>query len=230
VLKAAAESPERYSQAVSVWSRVWLAVCCVLTFEFTVAAGPNYGDTISGVAVNALAKAYESFDLGEDAVAPFRLESDVVVIEQWGTDFRVTTDEHSTGSHHEVVIDGMTAEPVSPAKDQPFRGMILLPGVIAGEIIATHRFLLKNPTVPQSSTMLESGAYNLSYSPAYKGGASLIFFAAKAPPTMADVKSAATPSPKPGLKCLAGACEGQFAYYIVRLRNGRVTFEPRAIL
>lgn len=200
------------------------------TFGFTVAADSTYGDTISGVAVNALAEAYEPFNLGEDAVAPFRLESHVVVIEQWGTEFRITTDEHSTGSHHEVVIDGMTDLPVSPANDQPFRGMILLPGVIAGEIIAAHRFLLKNPTVPQASTMLKSGAYNLSYSPAYKGGASLIFFAAKAPPTMADVKYAATPSPKPGWRCLAGACGGQFAYYIVRLQNGRVTFEPRAIL
>jgi hypothetical protein len=210
--------------------RTRLATSLVLVLAFSLAAAPSYGDTISGVAVNSLVRAYEHFGMGPNEKAPFRLEPYVVVIEQWGTDFRITADQHSTGAHHQAVIDGETGQLVSPTQFQAFHGMILLPGVIAGEIIAAYQHVLTEHPFPQTVARLKSGSYNLTYGNAYMGGAALIFARAQAPPTMTDVRYEATPSPDPKLHCLAGACDGQFAFYIVRLRQGQVTFEAQGIL
>jgi hypothetical protein len=209
--------------------RALLASCFAMTAIFTLGAQPDYGDTIAGPSVNALIEAYESFGMGPDEKAPFLLEPYVVVIEQYGTSIRLTFDEHSTATLREVIIDAKSNLIVQPKDDQSYEGMILLPGVVAGEMIAAYRYILATASSPEIVARLKSAAYNVAYAPA-RLGTSLVFFPAKTLLLLTNPRFEATPTPRPGWTCLAGACDGQFANYIVRLRDGQVTFERRAVL
>ncbi len=198
----------------------------------SLAAQPSDPDSVSGLTLNALVWAYDYFNLGSDEQAPFRLEPYVVVVKQWGSSFEIAIGRHSNNDNHMVYIDAVThtVRPLSRDKpfDGPFKGTVLLPGVIAGEMIAAYRYTLTSTKNSQTITLLRDGSYNVSYDPG-PIAVLLVFLAAQAP-TEVNLKSEPTPTPRPGWTCIAGACDGQFAYYSVRLKDGRVVIQPKAIL
>jgi hypothetical protein len=191
-------------------------------------ADPDSG--MSGLAVNALVRAYEGFALGPDAEAPILLEPFTVVIKQYGGLFSIALGRHSTGASYIVVMDGHSNVVASPKADSPYEGTILLPGVIAGEIIAAYHYALEDTGLPVSSKeRLKRGHYDLEYDP-YSTSVWLLFVAAN--PLFRSVLLANEPTatPSPGWTCLAGACHGELAYYRVYFKNGQIVIEHRAIL
>jgi hypothetical protein len=208
-----------------------VAFCIGLTTAMLLplVARPADSDSgMSGLAVNALVRAYEHLGLGSDADAPTLLEPYVVVIRQYGGLFSIALGRHSTGENHVTVMDALGNVVASPKPDLPYEGTLLLPGVIAGEIIAVYRYAL-NDSVLSTKERLQRGAYNLEYDP-YASSAWLLFVAANPPFPSVLLANEPAATPSPGMTCLAGACHGELAYYRVFFKNGKLVIEHRGIL
>jgi hypothetical protein len=190
-------------------------------------AGPD--DGMSGLAVNALVKAYEYVRLGPDEDAPFRLDSYVVVITQYGSGFSIGFGRHDAGDLRSVFIDGRSNTIATPKLDWPYQGTTLLPGVIAGEIVAAYRHALSDTGLsPETKARLANAAYDLEYGPR-PTTLSLLFVAANPPFPTVLLRNEPTATPSPGWTCLAGACRGQLAYYLVTIRGDHLNIESRGI-
>ena len=149
--------------------------------------------------------------------------------------FEIAIGRHSNNDNHMVYIDEATfllpdlCRETNRLNTGWFKSRSLWSGVIAGDIIlpvplhAHEHEELANDNFCQGC-----GFYQKLYDPG-SIAVLLVFLAAQAP-TEVNLKSEPTPTPRPGWTRIAGACDGQFAYYSVRLKDGRVVIQPKAIL
>jgi hypothetical protein len=216
----------------------WLSHCVLLlavllaqTTEKTWANPTEYDAWhMSGLATNALTAAYHKVRMGDDARAPLVLQGYYVSIRTRGDYFEVIFCRETTTKYLGVFIVGRTGEVVSSAPDIPDRGLVLLPGTVAGAIIAAHnRALSKNELGERSIAALTSGAYNLAYAPG-GGGTTVILTLIPQPVGTLTTQPAPTFTPdSTGLKCVEGNCTGAIVY-MVTIRNNTVQVRSHAII
>lgn len=100
---------------------------------------------LSGLATNALVRAYEATGLGTDISAPLRLRSYVVMIYTSGDNFWVIMNDTASVEVHNTLVQARTGAILWKSGDPggdlnpSFSEAFMLPGIIAGEIIAAHR-------------------------------------------------------------------------------------------
>jgi hypothetical protein len=188
---------------------------------------------MSGFAVNALVRAYEASGLDGNTPAPFTLQPYVVQFHFGGNVFEVAFLGQTTRSYRAAWVDCKTGAVATTPADAVKKGFdkgppdtegFVLPGIVAGEIIAVYRYALSEGYV---SKQLKSGAFNLSVE-AHAGGIGVGFLVRDRPQEIVSIKPAPTPTPTPGgLRCLSGACNG-WTGYRVDILNNHVQIKPLA--
>jgi len=194
-------------------------------------AGYDSGQAMSGPATNALVRAYEISGLDGSAPAPFSLQPYVVSIQAGDSYFVVSFASQTSRQRRDVVVRGEAAtvlatEQLTKQLDQlpPTTEEVLLPGIVAGEIIAVYRRAVSDGSISRVAT---SGAYDLGFR-AFAGGAGVGFTARDAPQGSTSLKPEPTPTPKPGsLRCLS-PCSGMG--YIISVLNHRVVIRRMVTL
>lgn len=184
---------------------------------------PYSGPTLSGLATNALALAYEASGLDSATPAPFRLQGYVVTLHTAGDYFQVTFSANTSTDVQDVVVDAKTrsvirkyGDPTSKAAMPDESEGYVLPGIIAGELILAHREAQKENYRP-----LQSGAYAVHFEP-FPGGLN-IGFERTLEPHSTSVIPAPTPTPPSAMRCISGCATGP-GYRII-VRDGRITIK-----
>jgi hypothetical protein len=201
---------------------VWLAAL-TLTAP-AVASGDHYnGPTLSGLATNALVRAYEGSGLDGQTPAPFRLEDYVVAVHTAGDYFQITFSASTSRDFHDFVLDTRTqsiiwtqGDPISKLSAMPAETEgYVLPGIVAGEIIVAYHEAVRENYKP-----LQTAAYAVNFEP-FAGGLDIGFEKTQEPKTVSVVPA---PTPSPGvLRCLSGCATGP-GYHIL-VRDGRLTIQ-----
>jgi hypothetical protein len=201
-----------------------------LAMPFFLATTPSQYSSwrISGSAANALVSAYAASGLDGKTPAPFALQSYVVSIRQRGAYFEVIFQASTTRDEHDVFVNGATSAVTQSIPDAPDEGLVLLPGIVAGSLIAGYREAINDRLSDYLLQHLRSGAYNLGFEP-YAGGTTIAFVPLSGVPAQLSTEPAPTPTPNPEMRCLAGNCDRRLVYYVT-VREGRVQVQYRAIL
>ena len=178
-------------------------------------------DAMSGLATNALIRAFEVSGLDDKSPPPFRLQPYVVTIRASGSSFEVFFLNQTEARAIPVVVAARSSQvvwkegaPIDGATVPTLPAGYVLPGIIAGEIITAYRQALSD-----GFDRLRTGAYNVWYLP--RAGASTIGFASlDQPPTEVSTEPTATRTPRPGSKCFSVGRTGPD--YSVSVQNGTV--------
>lgn len=130
-------------------------------------------NALSGSAVNALVKAYSASGLGGKTPAPLALRPYIVTIRLNEDRFEVLFLSETDPAAIPVVVSARTGEVVplnGPGAGMPpnLPGDVVLPGIIAGEIIAAYRQALTD------GTNLVGQGYSVWYQP-WAGGSDVGF-------------------------------------------------------
>ena len=183
---------------------------------------------LSGLATNALVRAYKASGFGPDNAAPLRLQSLVVTIYTSRDNFWVMFSGTTTMEIHNVFIEGRTGsvlwragDPGGEAYSHPvITEAFILPGVVAGEIIAAYQAATKFGYKP-----FQTGGYYTIFQP-WPGGTFIAFDQTQEP---ASVSTNPGPTPTPTAPCRSG-CVAPVGYavpgYFVTVWNGHVTITP----
>lgn len=178
---------------------------------------------MSGLATNALVRAYEASRLDNGESPPLRLEKYVVTIRSNGSSFIVFFLAQTEAVAMPVVVSARTGaiiwkEGEHMAVTMPDLNLTagyLLPGIIAGEIIAAYRQAASDQFKP-----LSTGAYNIWYDP--RAGASVVGFTKlDGPPSVVSTEPAATPTPNAHQSCSSVGLTGP--NYTVTVINSEVS-------
>ena len=184
---------------------------------------PYSGPTLSGLATNALALAYETSGLDGATPAPFRLQGYVVTVHTAGDYFQITFSANASKDFQDVVVDSKTksviwkhGEPISQANAMPADSEgYVLPGIVAGEMLLAYREAQKENYRP-----LQTGAYAIHFEP-FPGGLDIGFERTLEPDTTSVIPA---PTPTPGaMRCLSGCATGPG--YRITVRDGRITIK-----
>jgi|GEM_PF-4602960 hypothetical protein len=179
---------------------------------------------LSGLATNALVRAYKASGFGADNAAPLRLQSIVVTIYTTRSNFWVMFSGTTTMEIQNIFIEGRTGsvlwkagDPGGEAYSHPvITEAFMLPGVVAGEIIAAYQPASKFGYKP-----FQTGAYYTIFQP-WPGGTFIAFDRTQEPTSVST-------SPAPTVPCLS-SCAPAAGYavpgYFVTVRNSRVTITP----
>ena len=189
-----------------------LCVLLILTLSIGV---PAYGGErgtaeMSGLATNALAKAFQVSGLAGGESPALRLRPYVVTIRSDGDSFDIFFLAQTQARAIPVVISAHSGAVIwkegdpSDASTRPTStGGYVLPGVVAGEIIAAHKQAILEGYKP-----IQNGAYNLWYIP-FGGGLDVGFSRLNAVPTSASTgPQSPEATPEPGAKCFSGCLTG----------------------
>jgi len=189
-----------------------IAACC----SCAVAAYEEAGLQMSGSATSALAMAFEASGLDTKRPAPFALQPYVVTIAKAGGAFDVWFEGQTESEHKEVFISPQTGRVMEVADLKSTKGAtdeaVLLPGIVAGEIIEGYRRAKKDGFKP-----IQTKAYNLRYWP-NAGGIYIAFVPLQGVPPLYTTLPAPTPSPQLGCQY---NCDHR-VFYFVNVDNGRV--------
>lgn len=211
------------------WGTFAFALVFVFTVLPAVADEPHLSNpALSGLATTALVRAYEASGIGSDDKAPLRLGSFVVTIYKVQNNFLIGFTGTTTMEVHNIVVDGHTGSVLWRAGDPSGEAYghaaiseaFMLPGVVAGEIIAAHQAASNLGYKP-----FQTGAYYTIFQP--WPGATFIAFDQTQEPT--SVSTSPGPTPTPDASCHSG-CTPAPGYlvpgYTVMVTNGRVTIQP----
>lgn len=178
----------------------------------TVFKGPG----LSGAAATALVRAFEVADLPGNIAPPFRLQPYVVMIYASAGYFLVDFLSETTAAHKMVVVSATTGKVISQSGGWAdySKEEILLPGLVAGEIISAYE-LARRYGVEQ----LESGKFAVYFEPS-AGGLSISFPRIEGPRTALAFPG---PKPTPEPHCM-GIC-GTGPVYQVNVKDGHVLVE-----
>jgi hypothetical protein len=183
----------------------------------------NEVPTISGLATNALARAYEVSGLNGTTPPPLRLQPYYVAIQADGEYFKIFFLAQTEARAIPFVIaartgaviwkEGQPANRAVPIPPNMPLGYVL-PGIIAGEIIEAYQHAILDRFKP-----LSTGGYNTRYFP-LGGGVDVGFEALVGAPQSVSMEPGPTPTPNPA------GCFGRCAHgpmYALTIRNGVVT-------
>lgn len=166
-------------------------------------------EAMSGFATNALLRAYEVSGLDGPGPAPLRLQKYIVTIRANVNAFDVFFLAQTEAVAIPVEVSARTGAIIWKKGDAPnaatmptLPGGLILPGIIAGEIIAAYRQAASDQFKP-----LNSGAYNLWYRP-FGGGSDVGFSRLDSAPSTISTQPAATPTPNHNQRCFAVGLTG----------------------
>jgi hypothetical protein len=184
---------------------------------------------LSGLATNALVRAYNASGFGADNAAPLRLQSIVVTIYTARSDFWVMFSGTSTMEIHNIFIEGRTGsvlwkagDPGGEAYSHPaITEAFMLPGVVAGEIIAAYQVASKSGYKP-----FQTGAYYTIFQP-WPGATFITFNCAPAATSVTTVPGPTPTSNGSGVASCA-FIPGYSApgYTVVLTNKGGVAIQP----
>jgi hypothetical protein len=185
---------------------------------------------MSGYAVASLVSTYRALHISTEADAPFALRDYIVVINKYGPCIGVKYGKPGSSEFRTVYTDGLTAKIVPYMPTGDYGGVILLPGIIAGEIIAVYSHALTGEGLASGGlSQIRNGAYNLLVDPGF-GASGIVFIGLQSRPGIVSLGVSPTPTPRPGWTCIAGACEHQIATFRIKVTGGKVIIEHIGIL
>lgn len=181
---------------------------------------------MSAYTVRAIVIAYKALNLGTIACvneAAFHLQNYLVILYQMGSSIEVEVGNPDTRDIRRIYVDGKTGAILSKPEGT-YRSVLVLPGFIAGEVVATYTYALSDKLIPtESSALLRQGTFNLSIFPSFTGSI-FDFFALDQVPAgvvLGEIPTASS-SRSGNFECVAGACYGDFASYRVYAFHGNV--------
>jgi hypothetical protein len=190
-----------------------LALLYLLSWSSGLAASPAFSSAVlSGATTNALLHAYESLSrTGSDLDAPFVLENDSIeIVERSDQTLIGFFPNRVKGSTVVTVKDGQAISRDSSPIVLDVKPT-LLPGVIAGEIIAAYSAALRrNDLITRARA---KAPFNVEV--LIGAGGSLVSFI----PQQTVIP--------PGYKCIAGNCDAR-SNYLVRIETGKTVVTHRS--
>jgi hypothetical protein len=143
-------------------NRMRLAICfsmaLIVLYPVTTSADTVYqGPGISGGAIRALVRAFDVAGLPGTMAPPFRLRPYVVMIHAGVGFFLVDFLSEATSAHQGVAVSATTGEVISKPQDWADNSVegIVLPGIVAGEIISVFEQARRDKVVPLESETLD---------------------------------------------------------------------------
>ena len=212
----------------------WIGTLAVLVAFSSSALRTTAGElaqahpVLSGFATNALVRAYHASGLDTNISAPLRLRSYVVTIYTSGDDFWIMFNDTASMEVHNILVAARTASVVWRAGDPggevysnpTTTEALMLPGVVAGEIILAYREGSRCHYKP-----FQTGAYYTVLTP-WPGGTYIAFWQTQEP-TSVSINPAPTPTPE--ARC-SSDCATTAGYlipgYMVRASSDRVSIQP----
>lgn len=202
-----------------------IAVIAIVIPAAVPASASESVPSLSGLATNALVHAYHAAGLDGALEPPFRLQPFVVSVRKRGTAFEVTFSGETSKEFHFVSVDGPsgkilgTSEVLHMPGDQ---GLVLLPGIIAGEIIAAYRQALRDTRQARDKNdALRAGLYGVVFD-AFPGATSIDF----GPPPGGRPPDVLAPTPTPFGGCMGGCA---WEYYSVKVQGGKMEISRVAV-
>ncbi len=196
---------------------LWIcAICALISATSRTASVASPSISLAGVSANALSLAYTALTVRRvPTQGRYLLERYVVELFPGKRASLVAFLPEDTRSYFFFTVTGQHATPAQTDRipDSSLAHPVVVPGVIAGEVIKVLAYA-KSSNIPRfHRTMLESGKYHVDIG--LYGGASYISLVPDAPPAWART-------------CIAGNCEAALIYS-VSLHDGLYVIRAHGI-